>query len=382
MAKEILACIANEDIKYLHSGQISKHIFPMERNEAHEKNISHLIVRLFAVSKNNGAYKFLIQKRSSNKTGFPNYFTDSASGHVTFKNNLTLNDIKKEVIRELEEEFGISANSIDKLIFYDLNAEKHKENTEVAYIFIGLINKDVILKPDPIELDVNHSRFYNRTELIALLKNEKYIDYSKNIWDTLTKIDLNKFFSQTNKNSGSKKPKDQTALLIGRFQPLHHGHIYILRSMLKKYPNIKIGIGSSQAKNTFSNPFSGEERIQFIKSALKVRNIPLDRVKIYEIPDIFNANKWVEHVVSLVGEFDIVYANSDWVRQLFNNKGYMLGKKTGIFKKKYNGSNIRKLINKNKKEWSRLVPKEVSDLIIKFNGIDRIKNYYKNEKIT
>ena len=267
MEKEILACISNEDIKYLHSGQISKYVFPMERNEAHEKNVSHLIIRLFAVSINNGENFYLIQKRSSNKIGFPNYFTDSASGHVTFKNNLTLNDIKKEAIRELDEEFGVPANFIEKLIFYDLNAEEHKENTEVAYIFIALINKDVILNPDPIELDVNHSRFYNRNELIGLLKNEKYVDHSKKIWDTLTKIDLNKFFSQINKTSGLKKSKDQIALLIGRFQPLHHGHIYILKNILKKYHNIKIGIGSSQASNTISNPFSGEERRKFRMSA-------------------------------------------------------------------------------------------------------------------
>ena len=35
--EEILACIKDEDIKYLQSGQISKYIFPLERRKAHNK---------------------------------------------------------------------------------------------------------------------------------------------------------------------------------------------------------------------------------------------------------------------------------------------------------------------------------------------------------
>ena len=50
MEQEIIACINNSDIKYLHSGQISKYIFPSERKLAHEKKISHLIIRFFVIS--------------------------------------------------------------------------------------------------------------------------------------------------------------------------------------------------------------------------------------------------------------------------------------------------------------------------------------------
>ncbi|TFG00174.1 MAG: hypothetical protein EU540_05640, partial [Promethearchaeota archaeon] len=90
---EILACIKNEDIKYLQSGQLSKYIFPMNRNEVHQKRISHLIVRLFvmAITADNKIL-YLVQKRGKSKRGYPEYFTDSASGHVEYKDKLTLND--------------------------------------------------------------------------------------------------------------------------------------------------------------------------------------------------------------------------------------------------------------------------------------------------
>jgi len=114
---------------------------------------------------------------------------------------------------------------------------------------------------------------------------------------------------------------------------------------------------------------------------LKKRSIPTEKFNIYYIPDIFNAQNWVNHVISIVGQFDILYSNSYWVEELFKNNNYEISKKTTIFKNKYNGKNIRNLINNEKKEWRLLVPNEVISLIQKFNGINRIQNYMKKGEI-
>ena len=144
MEKEILACISENNIRFLHSGQISKYIFPLEREEAHEKKISHLITRVFIVSITpDKKILYLVQKRGKNKKTFPEYFTDSASGHVIYKRNLTLRDIEEEAKRELEEEFGIPPIAIDKLLFYDLNTKENKNTTEIAYVFLGLVKNNV-----------------------------------------------------------------------------------------------------------------------------------------------------------------------------------------------------------------------------------------------
>jgi len=147
----------------------------------------------------------------------------------------------------------------------------------------------------------------------------------------------------------------------------------VINKILKLHNLLKIGIGSSQLSHTVNDPFTSDERKQFLIAALKKREISPDLYKIFEIPDIFNAQKWPTHVSSIVGEFDIVYSNSDWVRQLFQRNKIKIGKKLVIFKNKFNGSHIRKLMIKGDKGWVRLIPKEVVDLIIKFNGIDRIK---------
>jgi len=82
MEEEILACIDDKDIKYLHAGQISKYIFPLARKEAHKNNVSHLIVRFFIITKTyqstpDNKILYLVQKRGKNKIGYPEHFTDS-----------------------------------------------------------------------------------------------------------------------------------------------------------------------------------------------------------------------------------------------------------------------------------------------------------------
>ena len=378
MVEEILACIEDKNIKYLESGQISKYIFPASRKDAHENKISHLIIRFFILAiKPDGQVLYLVQKRGIKKKSYPEHFTDSASGHVIFKKDLTLRDVKENAIRELEEEFGIQRKAIKSIIFYDLNTEEDDSTKEVAYIFFGLINEDVELNPDPNELEVNGSRFYTKIELENLLEKEKSVDYSKKIWKKLLNVDVRALFKK--ESDFVQEKEKEIALFIGRFQPLTHGHVYVIKKILDLYNQIKIGIGSSQLSNTKNDPFTSEERQQFIVAALKKRNISPVRYKIYDIPDIFNAAKWVDHVASIVGDFEVVFSNDDWVRELFQNKGFKVGKKITIFKKKYNATNVRNLIYEEDKTWLNLVPKEVVNLINQHNGIDRIKALYGKE---
>ena len=374
MDKEVIACISDENVKFLHSGQIEKYVFPMQRGEAHKKGIAHLIIRLFVitVAPNNQIY-YLVQKRSKTKKSFPEYYTDSASGHVLYKKNLNLYDIQEEAKRELAEEFGIPPKHLEKLKFYDLISEKDNGTTEIAYVFLGLVNHDVELNPNPTELEVSSSRFYTKSELSTILKNEKSVGYSKEIWKKLLLVDLDQIFRLNASENKKILSKKDVALFLGRFQPLHHGHIYILNKILKLYKFIKIGIGSSQFSKTKINPFTYKERVNFITSALNKRGINSQRFSIYPIPDIFNASEWVNHVISIVGSFDTIFSNSDWVRQLFQNEGYTVGEKIGIFKKKYNASHVRKLISKDNKNWTTLVPKEVANLIKDYDGIERIR---------
>lgn len=161
------------------------------------------------------------------------------------------------------------------------------------------------------------------------------------------------------------------ALFIGRFQPFHKGHLKVIQNASKEYDEIIIGIGSSQYSHSADNPFSAEERKIMINRSLKKADIK--NFKIILIPDIHNPPKWVDHILSIFTDFDIVITNNSLTKSLFLEKGYSV-KKTELYdKKRFSGKEIRRRIS-NGVGWEDLVPDEVIKLITKINGVRRLND--------
>lgn len=159
-------------------------------------------------------------------------------------------------------------------------------------------------------------------------------------------------------------------LFIGRFQPFHKGHLKVVQEASKKYDEVIIGIGSSQYGNTSDNPFTSEERELMIKKTLEKTGI--DNYKIISIPDIHNPPKWVNHVLSIVSDFDVIVSNNSLTKRLFSEKDYTV-KETPLYeKKKYSGREIRRRIV-DSEPWDGLVPTEVSNFIKDIDGVNRVK---------
>ena len=165
------------------------------------------------------------------------------------------------------------------------------------------------------------------------------------------------------------------ALFIGRFQPFHKGHLKIIQNISKEYDEIIIGIGSSQYGHALENPFTIDERITMITKTLEKNDVK--NYKIALIPDIHNPPKWVDHLTSIISDFDIVITNSPLTKRLFSEKGYQV-KKTPLYdRNKYSGEKIRKKIIKNE-PWEKLVPDQVCKIINNINGEERLRKLSKN----
>lgn len=160
------------------------------------------------------------------------------------------------------------------------------------------------------------------------------------------------------------------ALFIGRFQPFHQGHLLVLQQLAKQYDEIIIGIGSSQYQNTLDNPFSEAERKKMIANSLTA--IHMKNYRIASIPDIHNPPKWVDHVRSIISDFDVVIANNPFTRKLFSEKGFEVKGTTSFNRKQYSGKEIRRRIVHDE-PWEDLVPQAVLDIIKNTNGIIRLK---------
>ena len=159
------------------------------------------------------------------------------------------------------------------------------------------------------------------------------------------------------------------ALIIGRFQPFHLGHLRLIEEAAKEADHIIIGIGSSQCSGTENNPFTAEERKMMIEASVpkKIKN------SVHEITDIGNDKLWVSHVSKIVPKFEVVYTNGELERRLFKEAGYRVHA-TGLYnREKFAGTEVRRRIRAGE-EWISLVPKGTQKIMKEIDGEERIKS--------
>lgn len=110
-------------------------------------------------------------------------------------------------------------------------------------------------------------------------------------------------------------------IVLGRFQPFHKGHAYLVEAALAK-GDTTIAIGSSQADSTMDNPWSADEREEMIRAWLGDRE-----ASIVQIPDINDPPNWVEHATKFHGDGTLVtsdkstkilYEDSDFLVEWVN----------------------------------------------------------------
>ncbi|MFX0050491.1 MAG: nicotinamide-nucleotide adenylyltransferase [Candidatus Hermodarchaeota archaeon] len=164
---------------------------------------------------------------------------------------------------------------------------------------------------------------------------------------------------------------EDRGLFVGRFNPFHLGHLRVVEQVLEQEDELIIAIGSTQQSHTATNPFTAGERVLMIHATMREANIPLDRLYIVTIPDIFRNSVWISHLRSYCPPFTRVYTNSSLIKRLFMEAGVEV-KTTGIYdRENLKGANIRKLMVKGD-EWHQMVPKAVLDVIRSIDGLNRL----------
>lgn len=96
--------------------------------------------------------------------------------------------------------------------------------------------------------------------------------------------------------------KYKLAVFIGRFQPYHLGHHSVVQKALEIADTVLVMIGSSYGPRTLRNPFTYQERRNFIWSSNEENK---DRIFISPLTDhLYNDEKWIEDIQREVAILD------------------------------------------------------------------------------
>ncbi len=162
------------------------------------------------------------------------------------------------------------------------------------------------------------------------------------------------------------------AVLIGRFQPFHIGHLSAVREILSEFDEAVLAIGSSQFSHTADNPFTAGERIEMIRLALAEAGVDLSRVITVTVPDIGEHALWVSRLVSMCPRFEAAFTNNPFVKLLLEEQGIKTREATLFMRDAVSATHIRKLMAEGG-DWASLLPPSVAKFIEEICGVERVR---------
>lgn len=155
--------------------------------------------------------------------------------------------------------------------------------------------------------------------------------------------------------------KYKTGLVIGRFQPFHLGHQYLIEQALKHAEKLIIGIGSSNIEDE-NNPYNVGQREEFVKEFLKQEKLEDRVLKLVYIPDVPDDEEWFKIAQKLTGDVDVVIGDNSWVNGIYTTHNIPVVQ-IGMHKRHLlEGKKIRHHMKK-KKTWKARVPKYLHKLV-------------------
>jgi nicotinamide-nucleotide adenylyltransferase len=161
-------------------------------------------------------------------------------------------------------------------------------------------------------------------------------------------------------NEISPLERFETAGMIARWQPVHRGHLVVLRALAERSRQVRIGIGSSNEYN-YRCPFTLPETLDMLRLALGDRQ----NFSLIPVPDLHNGPRWREMVLQLFGSLDLFVTANPYVRSLLAGD-YRLVHPAALLveqdKIAIEGSMVRREMAR-AGNWQALVPDEIASYI-------------------
>lgn len=169
-------------------------------------------------------------------------------------------------------------------------------------------------------------------------------------------------------------------VFVGRFQPFHLGHLEAIDDVLKEVDELVIVIGSAQYSHNLDDPFTAGERLVMVRGALEEAGIDYERVWVVPVPDVQLHVMWVSALEGYTPKFDVVYSNEPLTRRLFIEAEYEVKSIRFHKRKVYSSTEIRERMLEGE-SWEKLVPKSVAEFIKEIDGVNRLRDLNKSDKV-
>ncbi len=166
-------------------------------------------------------------------------------------------------------------------------------------------------------------------------------------------------------------------LFVGRFQPLHKGHLNSIKYCLDNVDELVVVIGSCDKSHEFKNPFTAGERIEIIRETVRkeINKDTLQKIILIPVPDVGVHKLWTHNIDLLVPRYNAVFTNDTFTTMLFNERKIETKHPEIINREKLSATEVRYRIA-NSRNWKELVSAETAKIIEEINGIERIKMIY------
>jgi len=166
-----------------------------------------------------------------------------------------------------------------------------------------------------------------------------------------------------------------TGLYLGRFQPVHYGHVLSIKNILEEVDDLVIVVGSALKSFSTENPFTAGERIEMLRKALMEAGVDMSKITIVAVPDTLPPNHhsiYVAQVKTYCPTFQVVYTHNPLVKTLFQQAGHEVREHREFDRSKFWGTTIRERMVEGR-SWRDLVPPSVASYIDEIGGVHRLR---------